>query len=41
MTTTFLFAIALVGILSGATAAVVGFGIGSLLTLPHGADLDA
>ena len=32
MTTTFLIALALLGVLSGATAAVVGFGIGSLLT---------
>ena len=32
MTTAFLIALALVGIVSGATAAVVGFGIGSLLT---------
>ena len=32
MTTAFLVALALLGVLSGATAAVVGFGIGSLLT---------
>lgn len=32
MTTAFLIALGLLGILSGATAAVVGFGIGSLLT---------
>jgi uncharacterized membrane protein YfcA len=32
VTTTFLIALALLGVLSGATAAVVGFGIGSLLT---------
>ena len=32
MTTTFLIALALLGVVSGATAAVVGFGIGSLLT---------
>ena len=32
MTTAFLIALALLGVLSGATAAVVGFGIGSLLT---------
>jgi hypothetical protein len=32
VTTAFLLALALLGVLSGATAAVVGFGIGSLLT---------